>query len=87
VELFRHSLKKGHASLRQQAGAPAWAFLYNLDLYRREDAQRQSPDQRLSFQTGSQAEQPRLGRTMNGLDPDLDYQVFCYVTARGDDHQ
>ncbi len=80
VALVRHDLegKRLEAKLAH-AEMPKWAFLYHLDRYR--DLGAAVPvEQRLGFQTGSQAESTR-GRcvTLNGLDASQEYKEFCHV--------
>jgi hypothetical protein len=58
---------------------PRWAFLYNLDRYRKEAAAA-SGSERLMFETGSQHDHQRgLAMVLNGLDPAQDYKSYCYV--------
>ena len=77
VALYRlNKLTKGKCKISE---LPLWAYLYNLDRYR-QVARNLAPDQRLSFEAGSQHEINRgLGLILNGLEADEDYKTFCYV--------
>jgi hypothetical protein len=58
---------------------PLWAFLYNLDRYRLLGSKIPSA-KRLGLQTGSQQEVSQgLGMTVNGLVPEEDYKIMCYL--------
>lgn len=83
VELFRQQL---HVKRSVDSGItinfPIWAFIYNLDRYRK---LRKIPDKsRLILETGSQAETKKNGVVLNGLDPKSDYKMFCYIRGSGD---
>jgi hypothetical protein len=60
---------------------PLWAFLYNLDIYRSLGSK--VPDnKRLGLQTGSMQEASQnKGLVVNGLNPNDEYKVMCYVIA------
>lgn len=80
LQLLSHELdsQKADAALKF-ATLPRWVFLNALDRYAR-----LSPDlefkQRLTFHTGSQAEQSRgMGYTLGGLDPQHNYKLYCHV--------
>ena len=58
---------------------PKWAFLFNLDCYRR-DTSKHDAQQRLSLETGSQHDhQKGLAVIANGLDAREDYRSYCYI--------
>lgn len=57
---------------------PRWAFLYNLDLYRRISSGLPA-GKRLTLQTGSQQETEKFGVVINGLNALQDYQKVCYI--------
>lgn len=59
---------------------PLWAFQYNLDTYRK-IASSLPNHQRLGLLTGSQTETSKEGLTINGLDPNVDYNMICHVAA------
>jgi len=59
---------------------PRWSFLYNVDRYRA--TQSAVEGKRLGFQVGSQQETRTKGMVINGLDPQQDTRVVCYVIAR-----
>lgn len=67
-------------SLRQNPALSKWAFLYNLDRYRRLGSSVPS-QRRLVFETGSQRETARSGMVLNGLDASDDYRVFCWALS------
>ncbi|MHB8644265.1 MAG: hypothetical protein ACYDAR_00590 [Thermomicrobiales bacterium] len=79
IALARYDLDKRPAAKLAHSDMPKWSFLYNLDRYRALGATVPA-DQRLGFQTGSQAESTR-GRcvTLNGLDATQDYKEFCHL--------
>lgn len=83
IELFRqqlHTKKSGDNGIT--ISFPIWAFLYNVDRYRK---MRNVPDKsRLIFETGSQTETKKNGVVLNGLDPKSDYKMFCYMRGSGD---
>lgn len=58
---------------------PKWAFLYNLDVYR--SLWNEIPkEKRLALQTGSMREiMQGKGMYVNGLNPEDDYKIICYV--------
>jgi hypothetical protein len=57
---------------------PRWAFLYNLDRYRKLDGVDSS--RRLWLDQGAQAEIGRgMGMVTNGLDSRNEYKMICYV--------
>jgi len=61
------------------AAMPRWAFLHVLDRYQRMATTGEQKD-RLTFQTGSQAEQAKgLGYMLGGLDPHQKYRIYCHV--------
>ncbi len=83
--LIEHELQaKGpSAKIEKFKEFPTWAFLYNLDRYRRYTALH-SPENRLGLMTGSQQEVSKgYGMIVNGLDPQQDYQVMCYMIKQG----
>lgn len=62
---------------------PRWAFLFNLDVYRRRVADGELPSG-LLFETGSQHDiQKGMSMTLNGLDARDDYRPYCYVYGAG----
>jgi hypothetical protein len=83
IELFRQklSLKNLGSSKTITISFPMWAFLYNLDCYRK--MHNISDKNRLFFETGSQIETKKNGVVLNGLDPKSDYKMFCYVRGSG----
>lgn len=80
VALARHELTTGKADRKlARAEFPMWAFLYNLDRYRRL-ANALPAEQRLNFETGSQHDhQKGIAMIVNGLDAKDDYKSYCYV--------
>lgn len=75
---------KPQAKVSKYNEFPRYAFLYNLDLYRKMSSD--IPENiRLGFQTGSMKEvNAGKGFVVNGLDPEQDYKLMCYViTAKG----
>lgn len=83
VVLVRQELKTGKPDhkLVRWVDVPLWAFLHNLDLYRKSLVNVPS-DRRLALETGSQQDHQRgLGLILNGLDPDSDYKSYCYAYA------
>lgn len=82
VVLARHELRSGKPDRKlTRTDLPRWAFLYNLDRYRRM-LPNLPADRRLSLETGSQHDHQK-GRAMvvNGLDPNEDYKPYCYAYA------
>jgi hypothetical protein len=81
ISLIRKLLEsKGSAAkIDKYQRFPLWAFLYNLDIYRSLGSK--VPDnKRLGFQTGSMQETSQnKGLVVNGLNPNDDYKVMCYV--------
>jgi hypothetical protein len=60
---------------------PLWAFLYNVDQYRRM-LPGVSSDRRLNFETGSQQDHKKgIAMPLNGLDANSEYKPYCYVRA------
>jgi hypothetical protein len=84
VSLIRSELAGGRPDKKlKYAEIPRWAFLYNLDLYRKLLPQAKK-DRSIAFETGSQKEQASgKGLVMNGLDSQQDYKVFCFAVAAG----
>ncbi|AZT90587.1 hypothetical protein ELD05_07980 [Caldicellulosiruptor changbaiensis] len=70
---------KPDAKITKYTEFPKWAFLYNLDIYR--SIWDEIPkDKRLALQTGSMQETMQgKGMYVNGLNPDDDYKIMCYV--------
>ncbi|WAM30846.1 hypothetical protein [Caldicellulosiruptor naganoensis] len=70
---------KPDAKITKYTEFPKWAFLYNLDIYR--SIWDEIPkDKRLALQTGSMQETMQgKGMYINGLNPDDDYKIMCYV--------
>jgi hypothetical protein len=61
---------------------PEWAFLYNLDRYK--ILYDSIPEnKRLIFGRGSQEQTKEIGVVLNGLNPNLGYEKFSYVSGRG----
>lgn len=83
VELFRQQLlgKKSGSTDSITVSFPIWAFLYNMDCYRK--MRNISENKRLFFETGSQVETKKNGVVLNGLDPKADYKMFCYIRGSG----
>jgi len=83
IELFRQQL---HTKKSGDSGTtitfPIWAFLYNLDIYRK--MSNISEENKLTLEIGSQIETHKYGIVLNGLDPNSDYKMFCYIRGRGD---
>lgn len=78
VELFRQKLlNKASGADNITISFPIWAFLYNLDRYRK--MRNISENKRLFLETGSQVETKKNGMVLNGLDPKADYKMFCYI--------
>jgi len=79
VALVQKELKRGSPDKRLTwAECPKWAFLYNLDRYRQLGSA--AGEARLTFETGSQQDQlDGLGMTLNGLSPEQEYKVCCWV--------
>ncbi len=81
VALTRHELRGKPDRKLSRIDLPRWAFLYNLDRYRRLLSDL-PPERRLSFETGSQHDHQRgLAMVVNGLDASRDYKSFCFVYA------
>lgn len=80
VVLARHELRSGKPDRKlTRVELPRWAFLYNLDRYRRL-LPNLPAERRLSFETGSQHDhQKGLAMVVNGLDANADYKPYCYV--------
>ncbi|WPX07813.1 hypothetical protein [Anaerocellum danielii] len=58
---------------------PKWAFLYNLDVYRSMWSEIPK-NKRIALQTGSMQETMQgKGMYVNGLNPDDEYKIMCYV--------
>lgn len=65
---------------------PLWAFLYNVDQYRRM-LPGVSSDRRLNFETGSQQDHKKgIAMPLNGLDANSEYKSYCYVRAAPPSH-
>jgi len=80
IQLRRYLEKnKPDAKITKYTEFPKWAFLYNLDIYR--SIWDEIPkDKRLALQTGSMQEiMQGKGMYVNGLNPDDDYKIMCYV--------
>ena len=84
IELFRKELAKGSSTeVKKYTKFPKVAFLFNMDRYRSLAASL-TPEQRLGFQTGSQHEVSQgKGYVLNGLDPQAQYKVMCYIIKAG----
>lgn len=82
VALARHELRGGRPDRRlSRTELPLWAFLYNLDRYRRL-LPTLSGEHRLTLETGSQQDIKKgLAMLVNGLDPAEDYKSYCYACA------
>ncbi|WP_373064705.1 hypothetical protein [Gemmatimonas sp.] len=82
VVLTRQELRSGKPDRKlSRTELPRWAFLYNIDRYRRL-LPNLPAERRLSFETGSQHDhQKGLAMVANGLDPNADYKAYCYVYA------
>jgi hypothetical protein len=80
VVLTRRELRSGKADKRlANTEMPKWAFLFNLDRYRRL-LPSLSVNRRLTFETGSQQDHAKgLAMAVNGLDPTAEYKSFCFV--------
>lgn len=85
VALVRHEIRSGKPDRKLlRTELPRWAFLYNVDLYRR-IFPKLPVGHRLSFETGSQHDhQKGLAMIVNGLDASADYKSYCYVYASQD---
>ncbi|NLY42549.1 MAG: hypothetical protein GX066_00945 [Clostridiaceae bacterium] len=83
ITLIRRYLesKKIAAKLDKYVEFPLWAFLFNLDKYRA--LGKSIPEnKRLALQTGSMQETSHgKGLVVNGLNPDEDYKMMCYVVV------
>lgn len=80
IQLRRYLEKnKPDAKITKYTEFPKWAFLYNLDIYR--SIWDEIPkNKRLALQTGSMQETMQgKGMYVNGLNPDDDYKIMCYV--------
>lgn len=80
IQLRRYLEKnKPDAKITKYTEFPKWAFLYNLDIYR--SMWDEIPkNKRLALQTGSMQETMQgKGMYVNGLNPDDDYKIMCYV--------
>ena len=86
VALLRHELTAGRPDKKiSQSEWPKWAFLYNAHRYRR-NLSNLPPERRLSFETGSTADNARgLSMVFNGLEANEDYRSYCYIHAAGAD--
>jgi len=83
IELFRLQVK-GKKNLNakfKEIFFPEWAFQYNLERYRSQMSEIPE-EQRLLFETGSQADTERFGIVLNGLSAQSDYKKFCYIRGR-----
>ncbi len=78
LTLARADLARNPEGALHHVEFPKWAFLYNIDRYRRIAASLPA-DERLNLQTGSQQESRHLGVLVNGLDPLSDYSVVCFI--------
>lgn len=73
--------KNPNSKITKYIEFPKWAFLYNLDIYR-SLITKVPENKRLSFQTGSQQEvSQNKGMIINGLNPNEEYKIMCYVLA------
>jgi len=82
LAIVRDELKGGKHDRRLKfAEFPRWAYLHNLDLYRREFS-KLAPSVRLVFETGSQEDHAK-GRcvVLNGLDASESYKTYCWAYA------
>ncbi|MEZ0537224.1 hypothetical protein ACAG39_08225 [Caldicellulosiruptoraceae bacterium PP1] len=80
IQLRRYLEKnKPDAKITKYIEFPKWAFLYNLDIYR--SIWNEVPkNKRIALQTGSMQETMQgKGMYVNGLNPDDDYKIMCYV--------
>jgi len=80
IQLRRYLEKnKPDAKITKYTEFPKWAFLYNLDIYR--SIWDEIPkNKRLALQTGSMQETMQgKGMYVNGLNPEDDYKIMCYV--------
>lgn len=87
IALIRKNLdtKPLHAKIDKYLDFTKWAFLYNLDIYRAMGSN-VPEDKRLGLQTGSMQEvsKEKKGMVVNGLNPNDEYKVMCYViSAKG----
>lgn len=84
VALARMELSGGKADRKlARIEFPRWAFLYNLDRYRKAHASVPA-EKRLALETGSQHDHSKgLAMVLNGLDAGDDYKSYCYVFAPG----
>src|ERR1035437_8654919 len=79
VALARQELTNGADKKLVRTELPKWAFLLNLDCYRR-DTSMHDAQQRLSLETGSQHDhQKGLAVIGNGLDAREHYRSYCYI--------
>ncbi|WP_373061006.1 hypothetical protein [Gemmatimonas sp.] len=81
VELVRTALTGGPGAPARRitrTEMPQWAFLYNVDRYRRLGGGVPS-EHRLAFQTGGQSESREYAMVLNGLDAQGAYKKYCYV--------
>ena len=83
ISLIRRYLESKNitAKLDKYVEFPLWAFLFNLDRYRA--LGKNIPEnKRLVLQTGSMQETSQgKGFVVNGLEPNEDYKMMCYVVA------
>lgn len=82
VTLIKKFLEKKSpdSKIDKYVNFPKWAFLYNLDRYF-SLIQNKSLKERLTLITGSQHEVSKgNGMVINGLEPNTDYKVICYVS-------
>lgn len=71
--------KKNSIKSIKEIDFPLWKFLYNLDVYQSK-ASEIPVNKRLGLQTGSLQETMRgKGLVVNGLSPQSEYKVMCYV--------
>jgi len=82
VVMTRHELRAGKPDRKlSRSEFPKWAFLHNLDRYRRLVINLPA-DHRLTLETGSQNDhQKGMSMIVNGLDAKDDYKSYCYVLA------
>lgn len=75
----RFASKKPNAKIDRFVDFPKYAFLYNLDLYRRQTPHIPA-EIKLAWQTGSMSEVSKgKGVVINGLEPANEYKCICYV--------
>ena len=77
IVLVRRALRARRiADARAAVEIPRWALLHSVDVYRANSGRFSD---RLTFETGGQRETAKIGVVLNGLDPNRQYESFCYV--------